>query len=189
MTRPRPRVLDWTTATSLADLGELTARYLSGEADASPTYGGPPNAETAEILEPLLALNHAGLVTHWSQPGVPTEGWQQRASVVGYCTPDLAIRLAESCRTAGLDTTVIAPSDRPRWRTSFARRVPVSLRNGEEFTWLGAVESTHALRRDWGWALAPTGLAALLDACEFTVHDPEWGRKDLLWDTLTREIH
>lgn len=38
----RPRTFDWSAAVTLSDLGDLTARYLSGEADESPTYLGPP---------------------------------------------------------------------------------------------------------------------------------------------------
>lgn len=183
----RPRTFDWSAAVTLSDLGDLTARYLSGEADESPTYLGPPDPETAEILEPLLALNRSGLVTDQSQPGLIEDGWRQRAFVEGYCTPQIADQLAAACRTAGLGIIVVPPSDRPRWRTGYARAIYVS-DDGVGCTVVGAIPSTRELRWLWGGHLSRTGLDAILDAHRVAIHDPQWGRRDVLWHALTESI-
>lgn len=184
----RTRRLDWSSASTLAELGALTARYLSGEADESPTYAGPVNPETAEILGPLVTLNHAGLVTDMSQPACREGKWVQRAAVAGFCAADLAGRLAAACADAGLGFTAVAPAERPRRGVDRSREVVITMRAGEPYTGLGAVESTRALRRMWGGELSDDGLAALLSAHAIYAHDPEWPRENKLWDVLTGAV-
>ncbi|OHV49322.1 hypothetical protein [Pseudofrankia sp. BMG5.36] len=180
--------LDWSTATTLAELGELTARYLSGEAGESPTYLGPPDPETAEILEPLLALNRAGFVTDQSQPAGSGDGWQQCAFVEGFCTEDLAKRIADACLTADLWVRYVPPHVRPRWRTVYLYSTPVTTERGVAHTRIGAIPSTRELRWLWGGELSRAGLDTLLGAHQVIAYDPQWGRRDRLWQTLTEAV-
>ncbi len=192
----RTRRLDWSSASSLEDLGELTARYLAGEADESPTYAGSVNPETAEILGPLTALNRAGLVTDMSQPACRYGEWVQRAAVAGFCSADLAGRLSAACADADLGFTAVAPGERPRRGVDRSREVIITMRNGRPYTGLGAPDSTRALRRLWEPELSRDGLAALLGAHAVYVHDPEWTalytndlpRENRLWDVLTGAV-
>lgn len=136
----------------------------------------------------VLTLNRSGLVTDTSQPGKDEAPWLQRAFVDGFCDAETAERLRVACWAAGIDTIIVSPDRRPRVRTSYAVRIPVTCRDGVEHTWLGAVESARSLRQHWHGYLCQEGLDALLGASLFTAYDPEWGRKDLLWETLVGAV-
>jgi hypothetical protein len=84
--------LTWRSATTYADLCELTARWLERDIPEHPGYGEPgaetgPDPETEPLVPTLAALNRAGFLTIGSQPGhEPTVGWdlsvyEQRAAV------------------------------------------------------------------------------------------------------------
>src|SRR5690242_948094 len=90
----------WACARTLADLGQLTARWLEGDLATVPGYGCRPAAETALLVPVLAAVNRAGYVTAGSQPGHAGPGydrarWEQRAAVEGLAAPPLAARIAE----------------------------------------------------------------------------------------------
>ncbi|MDQ3275031.1 MAG: hypothetical protein M3Q39_08390 [Actinomycetota bacterium] len=82
----------WYRARSLADLGELTARWLEGGIGSRPGYQPRcgPDVETRRLIPTLAALNRGGYLTNSSQPGeAPTVGydgrlWSQRAAVSGF---------------------------------------------------------------------------------------------------------
>src|SRR4051794_9607768 len=80
----------WSAARTLADLGELTARWLTGGLASRPGYapGYGPDEETTELLAPLSAANRAGYVTTDTHPGGAGETarapGRQRAAVAGY---------------------------------------------------------------------------------------------------------
>src|SRR6266536_3121043 len=88
----------WMSATSLAELGELTALWLEGEIGQAPTNLGPPAGETAELIPVLAAVNRAGLVTDCSQPGM-SEPWQ--GSILGCCAALPWLILCGPFRRAG----------------------------------------------------------------------------------------
>ncbi len=188
MRRSTVRRLDWKTATTLGELGALTARYLAGEADEHPLYAGPPAGETREILEPLTVLNRAGLVTVMSQPARSGPDWQQRAGLVAYCDWLTLTKVVLACTSAGLETIAMDPRDRPRWRRGFCGDIPITMMRGQPHTRIGTVASTAQLRRAWAGELSRAGMDCLLAAHEMHVWDPEWGRRDALWDTLTRTV-
>ncbi|MCM3884164.1 hypothetical protein [Frankia sp. R82] len=180
--------LGWRSATSLDDLGELTARWLLGDIPAIPGQAGRPDLETAEIRDALVTLNRGGLVTTMSQPQAAGTGWRQRAAVTGLASADVARRLETACRRAGLGVGVVSPGERHRWHRDSSRAATVGEIRGSVSVLVGAVESTHALRLLWGPHLSRSGLAVVLGACEVFAYDPEWTRSGLLWDTLTRAI-
>ncbi len=89
----------WQAARTLADLGELTARWLEGSIGSEPGYCGRPAEETEDLVPVLAKLNRAGFVTSGSQPGLIEPGArgtlaEQRAAVDGFAGPELAFRLA-----------------------------------------------------------------------------------------------
>lgn len=61
----------WQAARSLADLGELTARWLDGELKETPGHLGPPDPETTELVPTLAALEHRS--RDGSQPSRKTQ--------------------------------------------------------------------------------------------------------------------
>lgn len=64
----------WRRANSLEDMGAIVIRWLEGSDRFLPWHIGPPDPETAEIIEPLIALNLKGLMTTNSQPGIEPYG-------------------------------------------------------------------------------------------------------------------
>ena len=89
----------WRTAATLDDLAAGTVDWLTGRVGSSPTYGGPPDPETAVIRDHLIAVNQVGgILTDSSQPGelgqrtrLTLRGrqvlrWQQRAYLSGFAT-------------------------------------------------------------------------------------------------------
>lgn len=187
----------WANARTLADLGELTAQWLEGVIASQPGYEANcgPDPETEHLIPVLAQANRAGYVTCSSQSGVyPEEGydgclWQQRAAVQGFADGPLALALTEAAERAGL--LVIADSAPKgglrgrlaRWFEQDGRIVVTATTDGREHTWFGARLSRSAL----GWLydeLSADGLRAITGAWQVTLIDPEWGRDDLLWDTL-----
>ena len=88
----------WSAARTLADLAEVTVRWLQGELRYFPGHNDPsepPLEETRELIKVLVALNQAGYVTTNSQPGqsMTRDGNAQRAFVRGYCTEDTYKRI------------------------------------------------------------------------------------------------
>lgn len=128
----------WRSATTLAELGELTARWLEGDIRSRPGYQprcgpDPETTETPGLVDVLAAANRAGYLTIGSQPGEPpTEGWdgqlwEQRAAVDGFAHDDMARRLTELERHGFV---VISYATRRRWlsrlRSPFGFAMPVT---------------------------------------------------------------
>ena len=176
---PTHRAL-WAQPNGLGDLGELMARWLEGSISYQPADGGTePDPETAHLVPVLAAANRAGLVTHFSQPGVPlVDGSGQRAAVLGFCSEDTAIGLQEVSTGTELVLLTYAPG-----ATSDAQ-VVVTLDVGTEFTFVGAPTDTANIDHYYADDLSAQGLAALHDAWQICLFDPRWGCDDLLWDTL-----
>ncbi|MFI7080915.1 DUF6919 domain-containing protein [Micromonospora sp. NPDC049903] len=170
--------LTWATATSLTDLGELTARWLTGDLDETPTYGGPPDEETATLVPVLAALNRAGFVTDFSQPGQELDqGWRQRAAISGFVDDPTCRRL-----TAALAATDLVLLHE---YSDSGVRIPVTLDHGAAHTWVGGVSGFE----DWEGEVGKTALYALDNAWYVTVVDPVWGRAEHLWHVLTNALN
>jgi len=195
----------WTQAETLEDVGELTARWAEGSAKYHPGgYDDGPADETLEIAPALVTLNRNGFVTSGSQPGEAAvlgyDGnlWWQRAAVDGFTDPDTADRLEDACAAAGLIFINNGPA---RLRTTWpdAELVTASFVNERDgalppesddspyygHTHFGTHLSRHAVKFNFDGYAAD----ALCSAEQVTVIDPEWGRKNLLWDTLTTALN
>jgi uncharacterized protein DUF6919 len=195
----------WSSARSLADLGELTAQWAEGTIRYKPgSYSNGPDPETLEIASALAALNRSGFVTYGSQPGefwTSDDGWvrHQRAEVSGFTDQANADRLEKLCTEAGLLFIRNGPAG---WRTSWKNNVVASASpiGGDDLP-----EDARSLRDpryhaecDAGVHLSRLSVQQLFDGCgtdalvtaeQVTIIDPEWGRKDHLWQTLVGDAH
>jgi len=184
----------WASARTLADLGELTARWLEGSLASQPGYqvGCGPAPETERLIPVLVQFNRAGFMTDGSQPGSLDGGGEsgQRAAVEGFAAQDVALKLIAAASRAGLHVIAYPPSMTPRWRVRYDDAVPVTRRHGDGVTWFGAARPRRDLR-DFhvGYGICgPAAVAALCDAWQVTVIDVQWGRNSVLWDALSAAL-
>jgi hypothetical protein len=173
----------WPAARTLDDLGDLMARWLEGEIGYQPGYGGGPENETAGLVTVLAAVNRAGFMTDFSQPGVPlVAGSGQRAAVSGFCPESLVCRL----RRAALGTDLVVLDFPPG--LDVGAQIVVTVSAGEECTWIGVPLDGGNMDYIYGGDLQPEGLLALHLAHQVQIFDPVWGRNDLLWDFLAAGV-
>jgi len=175
------------SAATLADLGELTARWLEGEIPEIPSYRGGPDPETAPLVPVLAAANRAGFVTVCSQPGTnPDTGydgatWVQRAAVDGVCDMATAQRLVWAANRAGL-RAIVAPA-----RAEDDQRVEVTLRNDEPYTFFG-VRAWPEIAREFGAEDNNTLREVIGASYQVTLIDPEYGAGEALWELLAAAL-
>ncbi len=190
----RKRRLDWSQARTLADLGELTAHYLEGEADDSPTHCGTPADETVPIAGRLAALNRTGLVvTHCSQPGEINAYGRKRAFVDLFCAEATMRLIEQACQDAGLGFFSHPPGATPPrslWEWSTVPTVPVNESpDGYCYTdvggWMPPGDVAFFFRKA---KCHRDGIAVLLACWQVTAYDLEWGREGLLWYTLREAL-
>lgn len=188
---------EWATARTVADLAALTARWLEGDLASQPGWepGYGPDDETAELVPVLALLNRAGVLTRCSQPGgVSSDGdqsavpeWEQRATVDGYASPDLAHRLARAATAAGL-MAVIHPIECRWWvRGDRYAGLEMSREDGIGVTWGGRQPHRREVVGAFGQC-HHDAVAALLCSVYLTVMDPVWRRNTVLWPVLLEAI-
>ena len=181
-TEPGTDAVDpWDAAQSLAHLAEATVDFLEGRLQATPSHGGPPHSETADLVPHLARLNRAGLVTIGSQPGFSDQGAgsAQRAYVESLCTAETVARIQTALLYDDLVVITFAPGE-----DSFCS-IPVTIYDHAPFTWLGrwSPEEIDVYRN------GDAELDAALDAAwAVQVFDPVWGRNDWLWTTLNTAL-
>ena len=186
----------WQSARTLADLGELTARWLEGTLASQPGYCGPSDVDDPERLVPLLArLNRAGFVTTGSQAGEFGRGrdgadGQQRAAVEGFATGAALVRFSDAAHDAGLLAVAYDPASLFRWRYGYRDSIAVTARAGRNYTWFGVRIPRRHIRDSWtGYGMCHRdAVKALCGAWQLTLVDPEWGRPGVLWETLERAV-
>ena len=187
---------EWEQACTLAELGELTARWLEGDIASQPGCMSNlgPDSETTELIPTLAACNRAGYVTVDSQPGeAPGLGydgrlWSQRAAVSGFADDATAARILTAVEGTG-QLVIIAhdtPPERRWWpwrRPSTGMAVTAAEDGHRVSTELGGRMSLGDLE-DCFAELGQDCFAAVRDALQVTVIDPVWGRNDVLWSAL-----
>lgn len=166
----------WKTASSLADIGELTVAWLYGEIIHTPRPGGPPEAETIPHLDVLAAANRAAFVTTSSQsasnpeddppgPSDPPGYGECEAWVDGLVSDNTLQRI----QAAVIGTPLLLAGARGRQRFG---------------------ESRYSLRRAWrdetGFyeARCPDAASEIRAAWLITITDPEPGTNARLWPML-----
>lgn len=191
MTMPRRDRERWENATTMPQLGELTAWWLEGRIGSQPGYQPRcgPDPETEHLIPVLARANRGGYVTDVSQPGLPPRGgWDQRAAVEGWCDTATMRRVRRAALDAGLLVRVARPGRGRRYDHS--RAVPVTRDTGREVTSFGSFGSVPPRRltgRDEGISDEMAGV--LRSSWRVTVVDPEWGRDDVLWPALDEALH
>jgi hypothetical protein len=172
----------WHAARTLADLGELTAQWLEGHLEQTPTHTAPPDPETGPLLTLLAAVNRAGFVTHQSQPAyrLDENGSAQRANVSGYADNSAFARLM----TAAADADLIITAARASIPESFGPFFTITLDYGEEFTWDGIAFDQATMEASYEYDCHPAAIEALCQAWQVTLIDPQWGRDAKLWAVL-----
>ena len=141
----------WHGARTLADLGELTARWLEGSVGSvhGTVPGCGPDEETGPLVPVLAAASRAGFVTSFSQPGEDDNGWVQRAAVYGFASAATFRAIAAAAADADL-AVIAARADGPALGT----RIVVTAGNGRENTWVGDSWSRAEIRTARGTAAA-----------------------------------
>ncbi|MEM6674944.1 MAG: hypothetical protein AAF726_18995 [Planctomycetota bacterium] len=182
---PAPSGPTWANATSFEDLLALGRRFLLGEIERFPGWGGRGlDDESEPLLEALLGVNARGMLTVASQPGLPFEPghdgreWAGRAFIGGFASERAAAELAAASTPAGLMVLVEDGTD-----DGPALDLPVGLRDGTPYLVLssGARAKELEIFRDE----ASPGTERVLAPLPFLwVVDPVWGRRDRLTPTL-----
>jgi hypothetical protein len=196
----------WLKARTLSELGELTALWLEGRIAQTPGYLGQPDPETVGLVPALAAVNRAGYVTEFSQPGEPpdarSKGWQQRAAVSGFCDNGMKNRIKGRLLRTDLVLIAIPPGGRSRlphgWESLIPGQPPeivygavalcVSTGDEQGSTCIGGWVEDAFIDHCYGGGVHPDGLRALHEAWQVAIVDPVWGRNDLLWPRLVEAL-
>lgn len=183
----------WQAATTLADLGELTAQWLEGTIRSHPCQAsrGGPSDETSDLVPALAQANRAGFVTHQSQPGCSEtvdDGtlWEQRAFVEAFTDTNTMRAVTDAGIESGL--LVYAYLASRSWFPAIRRgsATVVTINDGSPFTVVGHQFS----RRFLHGSVSPfvgcndAAIDRVCDAWQVTIVDPAWGRNDVLWPLL-----
>lgn len=180
----------WAAARTLADLGHLMALWLEGSIKSRPGYYGSTDLDTPELTALCAALCRAGLVTdnsqqggHWTYRG---RAVRARASIAGFADDETLNKLYDAVRGTGLIVTARHTKRRRWWRhrDEGAGRVAVTEVEGRINTEFGGQLWPSCMESIWD-GIGAQAYREVRDAWHIAVVDPEWGRNELLLDTLT----
>jgi hypothetical protein len=180
----------WAEPTTLSGLGEVTARYLTGEITTHPYHRGPLDPETdPQLAATLAAFNRAGYVTVASQPqtdapGYDGAGWRQRAAVEGFADEATAWRIRQAARREGL---LVVAHQGARQRHSAAGGTVCTTRADRPHTNFGTAFTRRELANAFD-VCSREMVAELMVAWQVTVIDPDWDSADRLWATMARAL-
>lgn len=190
----------WRSATTLADLGELTAALLEGDIPDRPGWiGNGLNTETAPLIPTLAALCRAGFVTTSSQPGFndsfdtrPAEqpAWQQRAAVQGY-TDALTLEWLTAALAPTRFQMVIwtIPTHHLVGNpvlSGLNAGVTVTREGGADRTWFGRQLTRREITSEAGGCLTRAAITTICTAFHVLIFDPLWLGDNDLWPVLRR---
>ena len=187
-TRRRDRAL-WAAASTMVDIGELTAQWLEGTIGYHPGYPGVgPDPETTTLIPTLAAVNRAGFVTDGSQPGMaPRRGygewtWAQRPAVEGWIPAPLAAVLTEQAEAAGFLAIRYPPN--PDARTRVEDGITVTTINGQWCTVFGRQIPPSDVRDVLFSGVGAAAVGEVLGADRLTIVDPDYTADTRLWRLL-----
>lgn len=187
----------WRKATTLPQLGELTAQWLEGTLPSVFGWapGEGPHDETKPLIPTLAGLNRAGFVTRDSQPGEDSP-WldgrlQQRAAVEGFAdqtTLDWLTASLVGTRYQVIATTVVRLADPAGlYEDTLNGGVPVTLADGHRCTWYGRQLTRTYLSQDIAMGDLCRVTCQLAASWQVTVFDPKFG-PNTLWPVLDRAV-
>jgi hypothetical protein len=170
----------WRTATTLDELGELTARWLEGTLLYQPAYlAARPDRETRSLITVLAAVNRRGFVTRNSQPARPlVNGFGQRAWLCGFVSQAAVRELEDLVLTTGLVLLATPPA------LQCTVDVPITMMAGRATTHGGQHLDGAGIRFLYG-ADTPEAVGTLTRAWQVDLFDPEWGENSRLWAALS----
>ncbi|MFD3890006.1 DUF6919 domain-containing protein [Streptomyces microflavus] len=182
----RSTARSWSTARTLSDLGNLTARWLEGDLAtlAGGAYRGGPDEETGPLVPVLAALNRSGHVTFQSQPGSDGPAfdgrrWRQRAAVMCLTGTEGLQLLTRTAHAHGLLLAVHRTV-----RRGPVRDILATTWDGEAITSFGGKIPKSYVRLTYR-GCHREAVRAAVDAHQVTLVDPVWGRDTVLWPALT----
>jgi hypothetical protein len=181
---------EWHAARDVADLANLTARWLEGDLSCQPGYepDAKPDPETTALIPVLADLNRAGWLTYSSQPGcvidrpgAPT--WEQRAAVHGITARAELVATVKRAATACGLVAIARPIRRRAWRRFTPRPWVVTRRGGQPVTVFGSPMYREDVAT-WLDGCGQEAITAAMNAVHLTVVDAVWGRDCVLWPCL-----
>lgn len=179
--------IEWDSATSIADLGALGARWLEGTLRWQPMYyGAGPDAETLPHVQDLARMNRAGWWTDESQPGVSGEIGAQRARIGGFCERSTALGLRSALLTTELVVLAAPVTGDHDVRIVVSRSDQIE-ETFSMFPVSGELAAHMAV--EYEEHLSELAFAALLDAWYVEVIDMRWGRNDFIWRACLDALH
>ncbi|MCW2900901.1 MAG: hypothetical protein JWO67_3166 [Streptosporangiaceae bacterium] len=179
----------WWNASTLHDVGELTAQWLEGHIRHNPSYPGDgPDPETEALALPLAAANRAGYVTTGSQPGCTEDAWRQRAAVEGLVLYDADLHRLQAA--ADLHGLICQSRLAPR-RMDYSTAITVTVIDRpdgtvQEYTGFGVGISRHHMRTLIFSSHHPDAVRQACAAWQVTIIDPDWDRNTNLIAALAQ---
>ncbi|MEX2289179.1 MAG: hypothetical protein WD794_02480 [Mycobacteriales bacterium] len=175
--------------TALSPALAQTRDWLEGRVDSTPHHFGPPCPETLPLLQALVELNDASILTVCSQPSVSSGRLRQRAYLDMITSASRAARL-----TAVLSAQRLLVDHWPLSQVPAGRGpVPVTLTDGQPSTWSMLPVEPSDVRPDFaqGFQQAhreafPPLAYALGRAHALVVVEPSWEPSDRLWQAVVQ---
>lgn len=186
----------WLAARTLGDIGELMARWITGELDARPGYDGETDIDTGELTQLCVDLCRAGFVTVGSQSAYPIDGlYDARAFIDGFATPAVVERLRAACRGTSIHVYESpVPTSRALRRASDTLPAVVQRSNDVVHLAVAYPLTRGDLRLMWStvswhelWyvkSVSHAGYEAIKRSRFVTVVDTEWNSDEVLISTL-----
>jgi hypothetical protein len=176
-------IQQWRDAKTLADLGELTARWIEGSLSYHPCNYGSIDRETFPLQQRLAEYNRSGLLTTFSQPGesLDDEGYGQRACLEGYAQENLAKRIAAAGLYSDLLILIFPPGQ------SGGYQIPITVAEFHPFTWCGGCWGEDEIDC-FATVISLEAIEALNQAWKVIVFDMQWGRDSYLWEYVSAVI-
>lgn len=164
------------------------ARWLEGEINERPGYGGETDLDTSEFTQLCARLCRSGFVTVNSQSATPHPSWEWarcRAFVDGFANPTATRRLRRACEGTSVQVFDYRPGCRRLFdRTEYGLPVTEDRTSGLVHLGTGHPLSRSELRLEWGtrawheqWyvpAIGHEAYAAIQRSRLVTVVDSAW---------------
>jgi len=175
----------WQAATSLNEVGELTAKWIEGTLPFYPLDGSETiYDEGLPLRETLAFYNRNGFITTFSQPAeeLDEEGFAQRACVEGFANEEVSKKL----ETISLSTSLLVFIFDNDFNEGY--RIPITLGSFRPFTWCGDFSKNHYLEI-FETVLSENALYEIELSTQVVIIDLQWGRKDFLWEQITKVLN